>query len=76
MSIKQLLLREKELPRLDLIVIVSHVLSTTKERIMTDPDRVLTDDEQARIEALIDRRREAPGLSHRPQGVLLRGVLR
>jgi release factor glutamine methyltransferase len=62
--IGELLRGEKDLARTDLIVIVSHVLSLTKEQILMEPQRTIGQEEWAQIRALMGRRKEGEPLAY------------
>jgi release factor glutamine methyltransferase len=64
LSIKQLFLQEKDLPRTDLMAIVSHVIGASKERILMDPNRALTSSEYADIKTLVEQRRKNKPLAY------------
>ncbi len=64
MRIRQIFLSEKDLPRIDLIGIVSHVLSLPPERILMEPERVLDKSEQVKIGQSIEERRKGKPLAY------------
>lgn len=64
MRIRHLYLSEKDLPRSDLVGIISHVLSLTPERILMEPERVLDESEQRKIEQSIGERRQGKPLAY------------
>ncbi len=64
MYIRELFRDEKELSRIDVLSIVSHVLSLSKERVLMEPERSLDHDEGERIGELIRQRREGKPLAY------------
>ncbi len=64
MRIGQLLLSEKNVSRVDLIGIVSHVLSLSRERILMEPERVLDEAEQGKIGHAVGERRKGKPLAY------------
>jgi release factor glutamine methyltransferase len=62
--IRQIFLSEKDLPRIDLIGIVSHVLSLPPERILMESERVLDKSEEGKIGQSIDERRKGKPLAY------------
>ncbi|OPY71022.1 MAG: Release factor glutamine methyltransferase [Syntrophorhabdaceae bacterium PtaU1.Bin034] len=57
MYISEILLHEKSLPKIDLVGIISHALSITKERVFAEPERILRPPELSRIREMIEARR-------------------
>ncbi len=64
MSIKEVLSHQKAISRIDLIAIISHVLSTTKERVLMEPERALNEAEWSRIRHLVRERRRGRPLAY------------
>ncbi len=64
MRIGQLYLSEKDLPRVDLVGIICHVLSLPPERILMEPERVLNESEQRKIRQSIEERRKGKPLAY------------
>ena len=64
MRIGQIYLSEKDLPRVDLVGIISHVLSLPPERILMEPERVLNESEQRKIRQSIEERRKGKPLAY------------
>lgn len=64
MHIRELFLDEKAIARTDLVAIVSHVLSLSKERVLMEPERSLSDEENSRIQDLVGRRKEGEPLAY------------
>jgi release factor glutamine methyltransferase len=62
--IRQILQRERNLPKIDLIAIVAHVLSIPAERIFSDPDGVLDDGALQRVQALVAQRQAGKPLAY------------
>ena len=51
-------------PRLDVEILLAHVLSTTRERLYAIPERQLTADERARLRALVGRRAQSEPVAY------------
>jgi release factor glutamine methyltransferase len=64
LRIKEILRSEKDLPRVDLVAIVSHALDLTPEGVMAAPERSLDADEAGRIRRLIADRRQGRPLAY------------
>ncbi len=64
MRVREIFLSEKDLPRTDLIGIISHVLSLPAERILMEPERVLATSEQEKIGRSIGERRKGKPLAY------------
>jgi release factor glutamine methyltransferase len=62
--IKEIYLSEKDLPRIDLVGIISHVLSVPSERILMEPERMLDEPEQRKIRQSIEERRKGKPLAY------------
>ena len=64
MQVRELLRREKDIGRTDLVAIVAFVLATTRERIYMDPGRELTDAAARRVGQYIAERKKGKPLSY------------
>ncbi len=64
MYIRELFLDEKGLARTELIAIVSHALSLSKEQVLMEPERSLDSEEWGHIQDLIGRRKEGKPLAY------------
>lgn len=64
MSIKEVFSHHRAIHRVDLIAIISHVLSTTNERVLMEPERVLKDSEWSRIQDLVEERKRGRPLAY------------
>jgi release factor glutamine methyltransferase len=51
-------------PRLDVEILLAHVLGTTRERLYAIPERQLTADERARLRALVGRRAQSEPVAY------------
>lgn len=64
MYIRELFLDEKAMSRTDLVAIVSHVLSLSKEQVLMEPERSLDPKDSERIRRLIGQRKEGKPLAY------------
>ena len=64
MRVRELLRREKDMGRTDLVAIVAFVLGTTGERVYTDPDRELPEEALERIDQHLWERKQGKPLSY------------
>ncbi len=64
MRVRELLRREKDIGRTDLVAIMAFVLHTTGERIYMDPERELTENALERIGQHISERKQGKPLSY------------
>ncbi len=64
MLIKELFLSRKEISRIDLVAIISHVLSVPGERVLMEPERNLDASAATTIERLIGQRRAGRPLAY------------
>jgi release factor glutamine methyltransferase len=64
LSITQLFHQEKDFPRIDLIALISLVTSLSKEQILMEPDRALTDEEWASMQTLLEERRRCKPIAY------------
>jgi release factor glutamine methyltransferase len=62
--VRQLFLEEKTLPRIDLVNLVSHTLGVSKERLLMEPQRQLTEAERSRVQELIEERQKGKPLAY------------
>jgi release factor glutamine methyltransferase len=64
LRVKEILLSEKDLPRIDLLAIVSFALRLAPEWILSEPERAVDKAEADRIEQLIGERRRGKPLAY------------
>jgi release factor glutamine methyltransferase len=64
LHVRELFFLEKAIPRTDLLAIVAHVLSISRERVLMEPERSLSAGDRARIEDLVGRRKEGEPLAY------------
>jgi release factor glutamine methyltransferase len=64
LRVRELLCREKDIGRTDLVAIMAFVLATTSERIYTDPERELTDAALRGIDRHVAERKKGKPLSY------------
>jgi release factor glutamine methyltransferase len=64
LRVSELLRREKDMGRTDLVAIMAFVLATTGERIYMDPERELTEGAVERIEQHLSERKQGKPLSY------------
>ena len=64
MRVRELLSREKDIGRTDLVAITAFVLGTTSERIYIDPGRELTEEALGRIDRHVAERKKGRPLSY------------
>ncbi len=64
MRVGELFLSERGITRSDLIAIVAHTLSLTRERVLADPDRRLAEAEELMIRRLTQERRKGMPLAY------------
>jgi len=57
-------LSEKDLPRVDLVGIISHVLALSTERLLASPERALDESQEHAIRRLIEERRSGKPLAY------------
>lgn len=64
MRVRELLRREKDMGRTDLVAIMAFVLCTSRERIYMDPEREVTEDALERIDQHLSERKQGKPLSY------------
>jgi release factor glutamine methyltransferase len=64
LRVRELLRREKDVGRTDLVAIMAFVLRTTRERIYMDPEREVTEDALERIDQRLSERKQGKPLSY------------
>jgi release factor glutamine methyltransferase len=62
--VRDIFLSEKDLPRIDLIGVVSHVLSLSTERLLASPELALDESQQEAVRRLIEERRSGKPLAY------------
>jgi len=64
LRVRELLRREKDMGRTDLVAIMAFVLRTTRERIYMEPEREVTEDALERIDQHLSERKQGKPLSY------------
>ncbi len=64
MQVRDLFLSERSLPRVDLIGIISHVLSLSTEGLLASPERTLDESQEVAVRRLIEERRNGKPLAY------------